>query len=60
MVSSGQVVYQRYGLVWDCCGPFKKHGLTLIPAWISNYTHYDVWDERTYPFLNFNGCTVEV
>ena len=19
-----------------------------------------VWDEITYPFLNFNGCTVEV
>ena len=32
----------------------------LIPAWISNYTHYNVWDEITYPFLNFNGATVEV
>ena len=34
--------------------------LTLIPAWISNYIHYKVWDEITYPFLNFNGATVEV
>ena len=33
---------------------------TLLLAWISNYTHYNVWDEITYPFLNFNGCTVEV
>ena len=33
---------------------------TLIPAWISNYIHYNVWDEITYPFLNFNGATVEV
>ena len=41
-------------------GPFYKHGLTLIPAWISNYIHYKVWDEITYPFLNFNGATVEV
>ena len=41
-------------------GPFYKHGLTLIPAWISNYIHYNVWDEITYPFLNFNGATVEV
>ena len=41
-------------------GPFYQHGLTLIPAWISNYIHYKVWDELTYPFLNFNGCTVEV
>ena len=22
--------------------------------------HIKVWDEITYPFLNFNGCTVEV
>ena len=42
------------------CGPFYKHGLTLIPAWISNYIHYNMWDEITYPFLNFNGATVEV
>ena len=41
-------------------GFFFKHGLTLIPAWISNYTHYNMWDEITYPFLNFNGATVEV
>ena len=42
----------------------EKHkmtsGLTLIPAWISNYMPGKVWDEITYPFLNFNGCTVEV
>ena len=42
------------------CGPFYKHGLTLIPACISNYTHYEMRDEITYPFLNFNGATVEV
>ena len=40
--------------------PFHLHGLTLIPAWISNYIHYKVWDEITYSFLNFNGATVEV
>ena len=34
--------------------------LTLIPAWISNHIHYKEWDEITYPFLNFNGVTVEV
>ena len=27
---------------------------------IVNYIHYKVWDEITYPFLNFNGATVEV
>ena len=39
---------------------FYWHGLSLIPAWISNYIHYNVRGEITYPFLNFNGCTVEV
>ena len=52
---SGKVVSQC--LTW---GLFYWHGLTLIPAWISNYIHYEVWDEITYPFLNFNGATVEV
>ena len=40
--------------------PFYLHGLTLIPAWISNYIYYEKWDEITYPLLNFNGATVEV
>ena len=39
---------------------FYKHSLTLIPAWISNYMPGKVWDEITYPFLNFNGYTDEV
>ena len=41
-------------LVWlDCFqGPFK-HQLTLIPAWMSNHMPSKVWDEITYPFLNF-------
>ena len=29
-------------------------------TWISNYNHYNVWDEISYPFPNFNGATVEV
>ena len=34
--------------------------LTLIPVWTSNYIHYKVWCEITYPFPNFNCGTVEV
>ena len=41
-------------------GSFYEHGLTLIPVWISNYIYYKLWDEIIYPFLNFNGCNVEV
>ena len=32
----------------------------LIPAWISNNMPSKVCDKITYPFPNFNGCTVEV
>ena len=34
---------------------FNNH----IPAWLSNYTHFNVWLEITYSILNFNGATVE-
>ena len=45
---------------WETCDPFYYHGLTLIPAWISNHLPSKVWGEITYPLLNFNGATVEV
>ena len=32
---------------------------TIIPAWISNHMSSKVCDKITYPFPNFNGCTVE-
>ena len=35
---------------------FYKHGLTLIPAWISNHMTSKVWDE----FPNVNSATVQV
>ena len=41
-------------------GPFYKHGLTLIPACISNHKHKKVWCEITHPFPNFNGSTVDI
>ena len=31
--------------------PFYYHGLTLIPAWRSNYMPGKMWDEITYSFL---------
>ena len=44
----------------DISGPVYEQGLTLIPACISIYMPMESLDEITYPFLNFNGCTVEV
>ena len=41
-------------------GPFTNNGSTLIPAWISNNMPSKMWDEITYSYPNFNGCTVEV
>ena len=40
--------------------PFYWHGLTSISAWVSNHMSNKLWDEVTYPFPNFNSCTVEV
>ena len=36
------------------------NGLTLIPGWIDNHVHHNVWNEITYPFPNLDGTTVEV
>ena len=49
-------------------GSISKNMLILLMGWcyrecwacVSNYIHHKVWDEITYPFLNFNGCTIEV
>ena len=41
-------------------GQFYYHGLISIPAWIYNYTHYNIWDYIACPFPNFNSETVEV
>ena len=41
-------------------GPLLLRWFTFNLAWISNYIHYNVWDEISYPSLNFKGCTVEV
>ena len=49
-----------YEVLILACGPFYKHGLTVIPAWMSKHLPGKVWDEITYPFLNFNASTVEV
>ena len=43
----------------SCTETVKFLGLPLL-TWICNNLPGKVWDEITYPFLNFNGCTVEV
>ena len=53
----------RYHLQADISAAGPVAPLTwfnLIPACTTNYMPSNVWDEITYPFLNFNGCTVEV
>ena len=39
---------------------FYQPGVTLFPAWKSNYIHYKVWNVITYLFPNANGCIVEI
>ena len=52
---------ENFDLFWQLLcyywSPFYYHGLTLIPAWIRNYIHYNVWHWSTHPFWNFNGAT---
>ena len=43
----------------DLQGAFNYHGLTSVPAGISNFIHYKVWDQITYPFADFSGRTIE-
>ena len=33
------------GIIYIPVAPFTNNGLTLIPAWISNYMSGKVWDE---------------
>ena len=44
----------------DIFDKMQPKDLTLILIWISNYNHYNMWDEIIYPFPNFNSVTVEV
>ena len=37
----------------------EKAGLSYVVNTTAG-PHYNMWDEITYPFLNFNGATVEV
>ena len=47
--------------VWTSLGLILlKQGLALISVWISNHMPSKVWNAITYPFTNFNNCTVEV
>ena len=42
-------------------GPLLLTGFNFTPSMISNNIHhYEVWDEITYPFVNFNGSSVDV
>ena len=42
---------------WDL---FYWRGLTWIPGWIINYTHYKVCDKITYPLTIFKASPPEV
>ena len=55
----GMDPYKVNNVAVDASSRFYLRGLTLIPACISNYMPGKVWSEITYPFLNFNGCTVK-
>ena len=53
------IVNYSYLLFQSILDPLYQHGLTSTPALISNYIRFKVWDEMTYPFLNFNSATLK-
>ena len=60
-VKCGCIFFCPLSLILWCAvcehlGPFYKHGLTLIPAWISNHILSKKWEWITNSFSNFNGC----
>ena len=57
------IVFSLWPITSVCCSsrdPFYSHGLTVIPAWVSNHMLGKVLSEITYLFPNFNGRTVGV
>ena len=53
-------VSTRASIHYRSRAPFTNMEESLIPTWIGNHMPAKVWDEITYPCLNFNGCAVEV
>ena len=54
-ISDQAVSIDHSVLVVNSSGPFTNHGLTFIPAWISDYIHYKVWNEITVHPLKFRN-----
>ena len=48
-----------FGIPVNCCDRISLMTQGVL-VWISNYLHYNIWDEITYSFLNFNGATVNL
>ena len=49
-------------MIFDVIQVIQTYNWSLrhMPPWIGNHMPSKVWDEITYPYLNFNGTTVEV
>ena len=54
------IYFMKHNSTFSTMYPIYWHSLTSIPPWIINHLHNKVWDEITFPFPNFNDCTVEV
>ena len=58
-IAPKQIVTDALTAIWseNCVHPRNYvQGLTLIPAWISNYMPRKVWDKITYPFPKLQQC----
>ena len=55
VVSPSRILLAHAVYIW---GPFYEHGVALIPAGISYYTHHKAGTEIIHPFERFNRLTV--
>ena len=55
-----QYFFSTIELKYANIGSANGSSMDSSPEWINNHMSSKVWDEITYPFLNFNGATVEV
>ena len=61
-----QIVFNYYQMNYKCYFSFIYYDVVTMATNVAQYNPYPhirftmVWDEITYPFLNFNKATVEV
>ena len=65
LLETRPLVFKLIEIFWSHCvgqllGPLLLTWFNFNPRMDKYYIHYKLWDDMTYPFLDYNGATVEV